>query len=147
MQRVPVAEREDWKATATEHGFQFHTIGGAPYWDERAYYRFTLKEIEDDLEDPSAEIEQMCFAVVERVAADEAIMARLGIPALFRQVHIPLRSNRVEIANDEVVPRQGAVNHRAVAQLDFNQAGNPTHFGTDNFQPHVRLFEIGPQRV
>lgn len=84
MQRVPVAERDDWKATAAEHGFQFHTIGGAPYWDERAYYRFTLKEIEDDLEDPSAEIEQMCFAVVERAAAEEAVMARLGIPAPFR---------------------------------------------------------------
>jgi len=83
MQRVPVAERADWKQTAAEHGFEFHTIGGEVYWDESAYYQFTLRQIEDDLEDPSGEIEQMCFAVVDRAAADEAVLSRLKIPEPF----------------------------------------------------------------
>jgi glutathionylspermidine synthase len=83
MQRVPVAERADWKETAAEHGFEFHTIGGEPYWDESAYYRFTLRQVEDDIEDPTAELEEMCFAVVERAIADEAVMARLRIPESF----------------------------------------------------------------
>ena len=56
MQRIPVAEREDWKETAAEHGFDFHSIDGDPYWDESAYYQFTLRQIEDDLEDPVEEI-------------------------------------------------------------------------------------------
>ena len=37
--------------TAVEHGFDFHSIDGDPYWDESAYYCFTLQQIEDDLEE------------------------------------------------------------------------------------------------
>ena len=83
MQRVPVAERTDWKQTAEEHGFEFHTMDGAVYWDESAYYRFSLKQIEEDLEGPAEEIEEMCFALVERAAADEEVLARLRIPEPF----------------------------------------------------------------
>ena len=74
MQRIPVAEREDWKKTAREHGFDFHTIDNDRYWDESAYYRFSLRQIEDDLEEPLEELEQMCFAVVERAVGDEEIL-------------------------------------------------------------------------
>lgn len=83
MQRVPVAERTDWKQTAAEHGFEFHTMDGAVYWDESAYYRFSLKQIEQDIEGPAEEIEEMCFALVERAAADEEVLARLCIPEPF----------------------------------------------------------------
>jgi glutathionylspermidine synthase len=83
MQRIPVAERDDWRETAREHGFEFHTIDDAPYWDESAYYRFALRQIEDDLEDPIEEIEKMCFAVVERAVNDEEILRRLAIPEPF----------------------------------------------------------------
>jgi glutathionylspermidine synthase len=83
MQRVPVAERSDWKETAAEHGFAFHTIDGAPYWDESAYYRFTLRQIEEDLEAPAQEIEEMCFAVVDRAVKDEEVLSRLRIPEPF----------------------------------------------------------------
>ena len=83
MQRIPVAERDDWKQTALEHGFDFHSIDDDPYWDESAYYRFTLGQIEDDLEDPVEEIEKMCFAVVERAVDDEEILRRLAIPEPF----------------------------------------------------------------
>ena len=57
MQRIGVAERNDWKATAIKHGFNFHSIDGDPYWDESAYYQFTLKQIEEDLEDEDNESE------------------------------------------------------------------------------------------
>jgi len=83
MQRIAVAERQDWKETALEHGFDFHSIDNDPYWDESAYYRFTLRQIEDDLEEPVEELEQMCFAVVERAIADEEVLCRLAIPAAF----------------------------------------------------------------
>ena len=33
MQRVPVAPRDDWKDTAIQHGFDFHSIDGDPYCD------------------------------------------------------------------------------------------------------------------
>ena len=46
MQRIVCPERDDWVATAESAGFDFHTIDGERYWDERAYYAFTLDQIE-----------------------------------------------------------------------------------------------------
>ena len=46
MQRIVCPERDDWQQTAEQCGFAFHTIDGERYWDERAYYAFTLDEIE-----------------------------------------------------------------------------------------------------
>ena len=83
MQRIAVAERDDWTETAREHGFKFHSIDNDPYWDESAYYRFSLRQIEDDLEDPLEELENMCFAVVERAVGDEEILRRLAIPEAY----------------------------------------------------------------
>ena len=83
MQRVPVAPRDDWKETAIQHGFDFHSIDGDPYWDESAYYQFTLKQIENDLEDPVEELENLCFSVVERAIVDQEILERLAIPETY----------------------------------------------------------------
>ena len=83
MHRIPVAARADWKDTAREHGFKFHSSGEIPYWDESAYYRFTLRQIENDLEGPAEEIEEMCFAAVERAVGDGDVLRRLAIPEAF----------------------------------------------------------------
>jgi glutathionylspermidine synthase len=83
MQRIAIAERDDWKSQAEALGFSFHTMYGAPYWDETACYRFTLKQIEADIEDPSGEIEKMCFQVVSRAIDSDEVMARLAIPEPF----------------------------------------------------------------
>ncbi|HHB1450945.1 TPA: glutathionylspermidine synthase family protein, partial [Serratia odorifera] len=64
MKKIQCAERHDWKHTAESLGFLFHTIDGEPYWDESAYYQFTLKQIERDLEDPTAELHDMCMDLV-----------------------------------------------------------------------------------
>jgi len=50
MQRIAIEPRPDWKAQAENLGFQFHTIDGETYWDESAYYAFTLEQVENDLE-------------------------------------------------------------------------------------------------
>jgi glutathionylspermidine synthase len=83
MRRINIEERPDWRARAEEIGFDFHTIDGQRYWDERAYYAFTLNEIEQDLEAPTAELEDMCRALVARVITDEQLMRRLAIPVPF----------------------------------------------------------------
>lgn len=80
MQRVSAKERSDWKEQASSLGFNFHTMYGQPYWDESAYYRFSLRQIEDDLEDPSAEIESMCLQFVDRAVQDDELLHRLRIP-------------------------------------------------------------------
>ncbi len=65
-------------------GFRFHTIDGQPYWDESAYYAFTLRQIEQDIEDPSAELHQMALDLVGDVIASERLMDQLAIPSHYR---------------------------------------------------------------
>ena len=61
MQRITCPERDDWRQTAEQCGFDFHTMDGERYWDERAYYAFTLDEIERAIETPTGEIDAMCL--------------------------------------------------------------------------------------
>jgi glutathionylspermidine synthase len=78
--RRNIAPRPDWQAQAEEFGFKFHTMHGEPYWDESAYYQFTLKQIEQDLETPTEEIHQMCLHLVEKVVKDENWLTKFCIP-------------------------------------------------------------------
>jgi glutathionylspermidine synthase len=80
MLRLPIRERANWQAQATEFGFQFHSMNGARYWDERAYYQFSLKQIEEGIEAPTESVHQMCLAVVDAVVADDQLMRRFCIP-------------------------------------------------------------------
>ena len=83
MQRIVCPERDDWRATAEQAGFDFHTIDGERYWDERAYYAFTLDEIERQIEAPTGEIDAMCLELVGRAVDDERMLRRLKIPEAF----------------------------------------------------------------
>lgn len=80
MERIAVPPRSDWKKTAEEHGFDFHSLEGDPYWDESAYYKFSLEQIENELESAAETLEEMCFDIVDRVCASEETMAKLAIP-------------------------------------------------------------------
>jgi glutathionylspermidine synthase len=83
MRRIACPERDDWQATAVGAGFDFHTIDGERYWDERAYYAFTLDEIERAIEQPTGEIDAMCLELVGRAVDDEGCLRRLKIPEAF----------------------------------------------------------------
>jgi glutathionylspermidine synthase len=83
VQRIVCPERDDWRATAEGSGFDFHTIDGERYWDERAYYGFTLEAIERQIEQPTGEIDAMCLELVGRAIEDENYLRRLKIPEIF----------------------------------------------------------------
>jgi glutathionylspermidine synthase len=83
MRRIACYERDDWRSTAAASGFDFHTIDGERYWDERAYYAFTLDEIENQIEAPTGEIDVMCLELVGRAINDEHALRRLKIPEAF----------------------------------------------------------------
>ena len=80
MFRMLCQPRKGWQQLASEFGFHFHTMYGEPYWDETAYYQFTLAQIENDIEDPTAALHQMCLAVTEDVVNSEALLRRFRIP-------------------------------------------------------------------
>ncbi|MFZ2155587.1 MAG: glutathionylspermidine synthase family protein [Bradyrhizobium sp.] len=83
MQRITCPERDDWRQTADAIGFDFHTIDGERYWDERAYYAFSLDEIERRIEEPTGEIDAMCLELVGHAVDDERMLRRLKIPEAF----------------------------------------------------------------
>jgi glutathionylspermidine synthase len=83
MRRIACPERDDWRTTAETCGFDFHTIDGERYWDERAYYAFSLDEIERQIEAPTGEIDAMCLELVARAIEDEEYLRRLKIPEAF----------------------------------------------------------------
>ncbi|HEX9835996.1 MAG TPA: glutathionylspermidine synthase family protein [Alphaproteobacteria bacterium] len=168
MQRVATEPRPDWREhVERDLGFAFHTIDGAPYWDETACYRFTAAEV-DALEDAAAELEQMALALVDRVvAAGAPEYARLRIPeAAWGAIERSWKSaeknlyGRFDLSYDGNGPPKlleynadtpTALFEAAVVQWDWLEALWP---GRDQFNSlHERLIEawknfgIGRRRV
>jgi glutathionylspermidine synthase len=80
MERIALPERPDWRERAADLGFEFHTFDGEPYWDESACYRFSLRQIEEDLETPTEELHQMALSLVSKIVVSEELLTRLDIP-------------------------------------------------------------------
>ncbi|MEH6628155.1 MAG: glutathionylspermidine synthase family protein [Motiliproteus sp.] len=123
MLRIPIRERTDWRHTADQYGFKFHTLDGEPYWDESAYYQFTLRQIEDHLEAPTEEIHQMCLEVVDRVVRSEELLERFQIPPLFRDQILHSWSAREPSLYSRL---DFAYNGQSPAKLLENNADTPT---------------------
>jgi glutathionylspermidine synthase len=83
MLRHDVPVRPALDKLAHQHGFDFHVIDNEMYWDERRAYRFTLRQIEEQIEQPTAELHQMCLDVVDRAVHDQQMMEQLAIPPLY----------------------------------------------------------------
>ncbi len=81
MRRENSAPRPDFDAHAREIGFHYASQDGERYWDESARYVFSLREIEDKLEQPTQELHALCLALVARVVASDDLLAKLGVPS------------------------------------------------------------------
>lgn len=66
MKRHVQTPRPDWAEQVEALGFDFHTLDGATYWDERAYWEFTLAQIET-VEDAADELHRLCLDAVDWV--------------------------------------------------------------------------------
>ena len=80
MYRINTTPRPDWKAKVESVGFDFHTIGDI-YWDESAYYDFSMAEI-NELEAATNEIWAMCLKAVDYVV-EHNLYHRFHIPEWF----------------------------------------------------------------
>ena len=78
MRRIALPPRRDWKARAEAVGFTWHHADGRRYWDERAYYAFTLSQVEDHIEAASAELHRLCLELVAEVVESPDLMTRLA---------------------------------------------------------------------
>ena len=86
MERIVTTPRPGWKTKADAVGFTWHHADGRPYWDESAYYAFSLAQAEDHIEAATADLHALCLDLVAEVAASDALMARLAIPEAARDV-------------------------------------------------------------
>jgi glutathionylspermidine synthase len=66
MERHSILPRPDWQKLVSQTGLTFHSVEGAPYWDESAYWEFSSAEI-DRIEAATSEIQRLCLAAGDHV--------------------------------------------------------------------------------
>lgn len=111
MRRIDSKEREYWREYAESVGFNFHTFDGEPYWDETAYYQFSLSQIENDLESVTEELHHMALDIVPDILNDEEKLIQLQIPeSYWGHIQQSWRQNsphlygRMDLVYDGVAP-------------------------------------------
>ncbi|MDN3262363.1 glutathionylspermidine synthase family protein [Streptomyces sp. CSDS2] len=82
MERRTTAPRPGWQQTVEAQGLiypltRYPDDSLRPYWDESAYYVFSLEEVEA-LEETVAELHRMCLAAADHIVAEDRL-ADLGI--------------------------------------------------------------------
>lgn len=80
MKRINLTPRPYLSEVAESYGFDFYIIDGEAYWDETKCYSFTLKQIEEDIEDPTNELNDMLLDACNKVVRDEKLLRRFDIP-------------------------------------------------------------------
>jgi glutathionylspermidine synthase len=65
MDRITINPRPDWQEKVENIGFGFHTLEGT-YWDESAYYTFSMVEI-DAIETATNDLWEKCLEAVQYV--------------------------------------------------------------------------------
>lgn len=83
MKRVSTRPRTNWQKTVEGQGLLYHTPDGMTYWDESAYYSFTMREVLS-LESAVGELQQLCLAAAQHVI-DNNRFAEFGLSALTGQ--------------------------------------------------------------
>ena len=79
MQRRTCRPREGWQRIVEDEGLIWHTDAGAAYWDESAYYSFSLAEIER-IEAATQEVYGLFLEAAAWVVSEPGIMSAFGIP-------------------------------------------------------------------
>jgi glutathionylspermidine synthase len=78
MRRIKIEPRKDWRNIVELQGLVFHTTQNKPYWDESAYYSFSMDQV-DEIEAATEELNEMCLKAVQHVIDNN----------LFEMFHIP----------------------------------------------------------
>ena len=78
MERIKIEPRNNWQREVENLGFGFHSTDVA-YWDESAYYEFSLNEI-NLIEKATSELWEMTLSAVQYVI-DQKLYHKLHIPA------------------------------------------------------------------
>ncbi|MCQ9130166.1 glutathionylspermidine synthase family protein [Streptomyces hilarionis] len=147
MRRHTVEPRPDWQRIVEEQGLVYpltrHPDGVLrPYWDESAYYAFTLDEVEA-LEETVEELHAMCLAAAARLV-DADRLADLGITdprvaaavaeAWRRRAELPSVYGRFDLHYDGAGPAK-LLEYNADTPTSLVEAASPQWFWMEDRFP------------
>ncbi|MEU7084125.1 glutathionylspermidine synthase family protein [Streptomyces achromogenes] len=161
MERRTTTPRPGWQQTVEAQGLIYpltrHPDGSLhPYWDESAYYVFSLEEVEA-LEDTVAELHRMCLAAADHIVAEDRL-ADLGITdarvaaavteSWRRRAELPSLYGRFDLRYDGTGPAK-LLEYNADTPTSLVEAASPQWFwmeerfpGADQWNSlHERLVE------
>ena len=72
MKRHSIPARDNWREKVEKLGFSYHTLDGAIYWDESAYYEFNYKQV-GILEQATNELYRLCLEAVGHVIENDLL--------------------------------------------------------------------------
>ncbi len=78
MKRKTITPRNNWQELVEKVGLTYHSIDGVPYWDESAYYEFTMAEVLE-IERVTERLHGMCLNAAQYVI-DNKMFSRFHIP-------------------------------------------------------------------
>ncbi|GGX67635.1 glutathionylspermidine synthase family protein [Streptomyces minutiscleroticus] len=140
MERRTIEPRPGWQRTVEEQGLIYpltrHPDGSLrPYWDESAYYVFSLPEVEA-LEEVVEELHRMCLAAAAHIVehdrfADLGItdprLAELVAEAWHRRAELPSVYGRFDLRHDGTGPAK-LLEYNADTPTSLVEAASPQWF-------------------
>ncbi|MGW2860439.1 glutathionylspermidine synthase family protein [Streptomyces sp. NPDC001205] len=140
MERHRIQPRPDWQRTVEEQGLiypltRYPDDSLRPYWDESAYYSFTLPEVEA-LEETVEELHAMCLAAAAHIVekgrfADLGIMdgrlADLVAESWRRRAELPSLYGRFDLRYDGSGPAK-LLEYNADTPTSLVEAASPQWF-------------------
>ncbi|MFF3490979.1 glutathionylspermidine synthase family protein [Streptomyces sp. NPDC002795] len=140
MKRHTITPRPGWQQTVEEQGLiypltRYPDDSLRPYWDESAYYEFSLPEVEA-LEDVVEELHRMCLAAAEHIVRTDRF-ADLGITdpqvaaavaeAWERRTELPSIYGRFDLRYDGTGPAK-LLEYNADTPTSLVEAASPQWF-------------------
>ncbi|MET8409271.1 glutathionylspermidine synthase family protein [Streptomyces sp. NPDC005195] len=147
MERRLLEPRPDWQQTVERQGLiypltRYPDDSLRPYWDESAYYAFSLPEVEA-LEDTVAELHRMCLAAAGHIVAENRF-ADLGITdprvvravteAWHRRAELPSLYGRFDLRYDGTGPAK-LLEYNADTPTSLVEAASPQWFWMEDRFP------------
>ncbi|MFI6371896.1 glutathionylspermidine synthase family protein [Streptomyces sp. NPDC050546] len=161
MERHTTEPRPGWQQTVEEQGLiypltRYPDDSLRPYWDESAYYVFTLPEIEA-LEEVVEELHRMCLAAAAHIVAEDRFadlgitdprVARAVAESWHRRAELPSLYGRFDLRYDGTGPAK-LLEYNADTPTSLVEAASPQWFwmeerfpGADQWNSlHERLID------
>ena len=140
MRRIKIIPRPNWQGKVQELGLTYHSSSTGVYWNESAYYEFTLGEI-NKIEEATNDLHNLCLTAVQHII-DKNLFELLGI----NDWVIPLIKSSWEERQPAIYGRMDlAYDGKNIKLLEYN-ADTPTSLFEASVVQWLWRTEVFPDR-